>query len=457
METAIDKIKDSFPTGFLSQDPHDLETYGKDWTKILSPNPSAIAFPRTTEEVSRLLQICNEKGVAVVPSGGRTGLAGGAIAAKQEIVLSLEKMNRISEPNILSMTLHVEAGAVTEAVHQTCEPYGVTWPVDFGSKGSSTVGGNIATNAGGINVIRYGMTRNWVLGLTVVTMTGQILKLNGPLEKNNTGLDLKHLFIGSEGILGIVTEADLKLTRKEDQTELYFFGLPMMADVFRLFESARKGKFDLYAFETFSHNCFLASTHGLGLSSPFEQRHEHYVLLEGKGAGLEPWLEKCFEEGLVSEGVQPKSSEETRNFWKVRESIAEFLGEKGINHSNDISLPVHNLKPFIDEWTSNFAQAHPNWELYIFGHIGDGNLHLHAIKPKEMALDQFLAATQKVDETLFGLVRKFGGSISAEHGIGLLKKKHLHYSKTKEEQEILKAIKRTLDPKWLLNPGKIID
>jgi FAD/FMN-containing dehydrogenase len=201
----------------------------------------------------------------------------------------------------------------------------------------------------------------------------------------------------------------------------------------------------------------LASTQGLGVSSPFQKQHDHYVLVEGKGAGLESWLETCFEDSLVAEGVQPKSSEEARNFWRVRESIAEFLGEKGVNHSNDISLPVYNLKGFIDEWTLRFSEAHPNWELYVFGHIGDGNLHLHAIKPNQMPLDQFLAATQKVDETLFGLVQKFGGSISAEHGIGLLKKKHLHYSKSKEELEILKSIKLVLDPKWLLNPGKIID
>jgi len=452
-------IFSSLRPSLISRDPSNLNTYGRDWTKLHTPNPIGIAFPESTEEVSALLKICNAEKIAVVPSGGRTGLAGGAVAAKGELVLSLSRMTKIQAPNLLSMTLETEAGAITEAIHQACKPFGITWPVDFGSKGSSTVGGNIATNAGGINVIRYGMTRNWVLGLTVVTMAGQILKLNGPLEKNNTGLDLKHLFIGSEGILGVVTEAVLKLTRIEADTELYFFGMDSMAAVFRLFEKARQGPFDLHAYETFSHNCFEATVNGLGLRSPFENKHSHYVLLEAKGSTpkIDDWLEEIFTEGMITEGIQPKSSEERQQFWKVRESIAEFLAEKGLNHSNDISIPIFNLKSFIDEWTESFQQKYPNWEQFIFGHIGDGNLHIHAIKPKTMELEEFASATLKVDEALFSLVRKYGGSISAEHGIGLLKKKHLGYSKTKEELDLLRSFKKTLDPNWLLNPGKIID
>lgn len=457
MEADFLKIKSSFPGDFFSTDESDLQEYGKDWTKIHAPKPCGVAFPKTTEQVAQLLKLCNDLSIAVVPSGGRTGLAGGAVAARGELVLSLSKMNKIGEVDLLSMTLPVQSGAITEVVHQHCEPFGVTWPVDFGSKGSSTVGGNIATNAGGINVIKHGMTRHWVLGLTVVTMTGQILKLNGPLEKNNTGLDLKHLFIGSEGILGVVTEAILKLTRVEKNLDLYFFGVRDMASVFRLLEKARSGSFDIHAFEVFSRNCFEASMEGMGMRSPFADSHEQYVLLDIKGENIDVWLEEVFEQDFVQEGVQPKSTEERRQFWKAREGIAEFLATKGLNHSNDISVPIFNLKNFIDDWTATFKAKYPNWTQYVFGHIGDGNLHIHTLKPSEMSMEDFGSKTKLVDADLFKLVQKYQGSISAEHGIGLLKKSHLSYSKSPEELAILKGIKKILDPKWLLNPGKVID
>lgn len=457
MEADFLKIKSSFRNDFFSTEESDLKEFGRDWTKIHSPKPCGVAFPKSTEEVAQLLKLCNDLSIAVVPSGGRTGLAGGAVAAKGELVLSLSKMNKIGEVDLLSMTVPVQAGAITEVVHQHCEPLGVTWPVDFGSKGSSTVGGNIATNAGGINVIKYGMTRHWVLALTVVTMTGQILQLNGPLEKNNTGLDLKHLFIGSEGILGVVTEAVLKLTRIERNLDLYFFGVKDMGSVFKLLEKARSGSFDIHAFEVFSQNCFQAALEGLGIHSPFQESHEQYVLLDIKGADVDAWLEGVFESGLVQEGVQPKSTEERKQFWKAREGIAEFLAIKGLNHSNDISVPIFNLKNFIEDWTTTFKAKYPNWTQYVFGHIGDGNLHIHTLKPSEMVLEDFMAKTKLVDADLFKLVQKYQGSISAEHGIGLLKKPHLPFSKSPEELAILKGIKKILDPKWLLNPGKVID
>ncbi|HEY6879043.1 MAG TPA: FAD-binding oxidoreductase, partial [Polyangiales bacterium] len=189
------RIEREFPEDFLSRDPSDLSEYGRDWTKVYAPAPSAIALPRTTDEVSRLLTLCNEAQVAVVPSGGRTGLAGGAVAKNGEIVLSLVRMRRIDPIDFLGSTVRVQAGAITEAVHKHCEEHGLTWPVDFASKGSSQVGGNIATNAGGVKVIRYGLTRQWVLGLQVVLASGEVLELGGALEKNNTGTDLRQLFI----------------------------------------------------------------------------------------------------------------------------------------------------------------------------------------------------------------------------------------------------------------------
>lgn len=453
----FEALKNSLGQNWISTDPQVRQEFGRDWTRIHAPKPCAVAFPTSTQQVSDLLKLCHRLSIAVVPSGGRTGLAGGAVAAKGELVLSLSQMNKIGPVDLLSMTLAVEAGAITENIHEACHPFGLTWPVDFGSKGSSTVGGNIATNAGGINVIKYGMTRNWVLGLKVVLMDGQILELNGALEKNNTGLDLKHVFIGSEGILGVVTEAVLKLTRAIENRDLYFFGVKDMTAVFSLLEKARQGPFDIHAFEVFSENCFQASLQGLGVRTPFQASHPQYVLLEVQGQDYEKWLESVFENEMVSEGVQPKSGEERKLFWKLREGIAEFLSLKGLNHSNDISVPIFHLKAFIDQWTTLFRSKYSSLEQFVFGHIGDGNLHIHTLKPDDVSLEQFLAQVKIVDADLFKLVSEYQGSISAEHGIGLLKKPHLRLSKSEAEVQILKAFKKVLDPKGLLNPGKIID
>ncbi len=222
----LNALETAFPPDFITRERSELIEYGKDWTKNFAPDPLCVAFPRTTEDVSKLLRLCSEYGISVVPSGGRTGLAGGAVAAKKELVVSLKRMTHIGEVDAMARTLRVQAGAITEAIHHHCKPEGLTWPVDFASKGSSQVGGNIATNAGGVNVIRYGLTRQWVLGIQVVTANGDILELNGALEKNNTGIDLRQLFIGSEGTLGIITEATLKLAPLPGEEDVFLFAVP---------------------------------------------------------------------------------------------------------------------------------------------------------------------------------------------------------------------------------------
>lgn len=241
---------------FLSTRQEDLEHYGRDWTKVFKVCPSLIVFPQSTEEVSAFLKFCNEHAIAVVPSGGRTGLAGGACATQGEVVLSLSRMNQIGSADILSRTLWCQAGAVTEAVHREAEKVGLIWPVDFASKGSSEVGGNIATNAGGVRVIRTGLTRQWVLGLTVVLMDGRILKLNGGLEKNNTGLDLRQCFIGTEGTLGVITEALLKLAPLPGESQVVIAAVASLEGVLDLFLHLRKKTgFVLNAFEFFTEPC----------------------------------------------------------------------------------------------------------------------------------------------------------------------------------------------------------
>lgn len=452
-ETLLKKFKN------ISVDVKDLNHFGKDWTRFKEPDPLAVIFPKTTEEVSQILKFCSQENIAVVPSGGRTGLSGGALAAHKEMVLSLTQMNQLCAVDVLSATVKAQAGVITQAVHEHCHPLGLTWPVDFGSKGSSTVGGNIATNAGGINVIRYGMCRHWILGMTVVLMNGEILQINGSLEKNNTGLDLKHLFIGSEGTLGVVTEAVLKLARLEKNTQLFFFTVPTMDQVFKLLERTRAADFQIHAFEAFSKNCFLASLQGLHLTSPFATESEYYVLLELKvdqQESLDEFLQTVFEQNLVIEGVPAQTKEVEKNFWRIRESIAEFLALKGLNHNNDVSVPVEALQSFLKEWEALFSRKYPQWELYVFGHFGDGNLHIHAVKPLDMGVAEFQEKAASVDFDLFSIVKAFKGSVSAEHGIGVLKKPYLHFSKSAEEIRLMTAIKNLLDPQNLLNPGKIL-
>lgn len=457
IQTLPQKLTSSFAPGFFSQDPGDLEHYGKDWTKTFAPNPCAVAFPKSTEEVSKLLKLCSENKIAVVPSGGRTGLSGGAMASNGELVLSLTRMNKIGKIDLLSLTVPVEAGAITEAVHHVAAEQELTWPVDFGSKGSSTVGGNISTNAGGINVIRYGMARHWVLGLTVVLMNGDILQLNGSLEKNNAGLDLKHLFIGSEGTLGIVTEAILKLTPIEHDTKLFFFGVRDHDKVFQLLESCRKHRFELHAFEAFSDKCFEATTELHKIHSPFTEKHAQYVLVEIKNQPYDSWLEQIFTDEIVAEGVEASSQEDAKRFWKTRETISESLSVRGQMHTSDISVPIPSMKDFLREWESIFQKKYSAWELFIFGHFGDGNLHIHALKPANMSADEFLKQNHIVEKDLYTLVQKYHGSVSAEHGVGVIKKQDIGYTRTPREVELLKALKQTFDPQGLLNPGKVLD
>jgi FAD/FMN-containing dehydrogenase len=363
----------------------------------------------------------------------------------------------------LAQTVRVQAGAVTEAVHKHCEPHGLTWPVDFASKGSSHVGGNISTNAGGVKVIHYGMTRNWVLGLQVVTINGDVLELNGALEKNNTGVDLRQLFIGSEGTLGIVTEATLKLARVPEKLDVFFFAVDDMPAVLKLFLEARRAPFTLMAFECLTHGCLEAVMWNLTLKSPFSDPSGAYVLMEVERpaspdaqAVLDGWLAGLFDKELVRDGTIAQSPREARELWMLREGISESLTRKAFLHKNDIALPIAELEPFVAAMNELFKGKYPGIGVYLFGHIGDGNLHVNALKPDEMSREEFLKHAKDADRELFALVQKHHGSVSAEHGIGLLKKEALRFSRTPAELEIFRQLKKVFDPQGLLNPGKIL-
>lgn len=453
------QLREAFPD-IVSTDPDDLATYGRDWTRVYSPAPCAVALPRTTDEVSALLRFCDARGIPVVPSGGRTGLAAGAVAKDGELVLSLTRMRRMDPVDLLGLTVRVQAGAVTEAVHQHCAEHGLTWPVDFASKGSSQVGGNIATNAGGVRVIRHGLTRQWVLGLQVVTAAGEVLELNGALEKNNTGFDLRQLFIGSEGTLGVITEATLKLTKLPARADVALFAVPDVAGVLALFRAARVAPFTLSAYEFFTDRCLARVTRHRGLRSPLSDPSGCYVVLEAEGISREDFETWCAEQlgaGLATDGTIAQDGTQAAALWSLRESISESLSGTGLPHKNDVALPIAALEAFCAELDELFARTYPDWEICLFGHIGDGNLHINVMKPEAMEKAAFLARTHEADAAIFAVVQRHRGSISAEHGIGLLKKPWLGYSRSPAEIALLRAVKSALDPKGILNPGKVVD
>ncbi|MBL9020728.1 MAG: FAD-binding oxidoreductase [Myxococcales bacterium] len=443
----------------VTTDANDLAELGRDWTRVHTPRPLAVARPRTTEQVSAIVRRCNEASVGVVPSGGRTGLAAGAVAANGELVLSLARMNAMGPVDTLGRTVRVEAGAVTQAVHEHCAAHGLTWPVDFASKGSSQVGGNIATNAGGIRVIRYGLTRSWVAGLEVVLPSGEVLTIGGALEKDNTGIDLRQLFIGSEGILGVIVAATLRLTRPSGDTKVMLFAVPDLAGVVRLFRAARQAPMTLDAFEFFTDKCLARVSRHRGLVSPLAEQASHYVVLEAEwrdDAAADTWLAELFEQGLVTDGTMAQHTSQAAKLWELRESISESLSGTGLPHKNDIALPIAALEDFCRDLEQTIGEKYPRWEVCLFGHIGDGNLHVNVMKPDDLDKASFLAKTSEVDRVMFELVSRYRGSISAEHGIGLLKQPYLGYTRSPGEIAAMRAIKAALDPKGIMNPGKVI-
>jgi FAD/FMN-containing dehydrogenase len=452
----IQRLARNLGPSLVSTEPGELEVYGRDWTRIFPPAPSALVRPSTTEEVSEVLRECHRAGVPVVPSGGRTGLAGGAVASQGEVVLSLERMRKLGAVDTVGHTLMVQAGAVTEAVHQHTAEASLTWPIDLAAKGSCQIGGNIATNAGGVRVIRYGSTRHWVLGVTAVLADGTILDMNRCLEKNNTGTDLRQLFIGSEGTLGVITEATLKLCRLPPEQYVMLFSVGSLVNVLDFFAEARRGPFIISAFECFSSKCLEHVMRERKIGAPLGVQREFYVLLEVEGAQeqLFSWLEAMLERTFVADGTMAQDSQQARRLWAYRESISESLAPR-VPHKNDVALPVHALPAFYADLEALFSQRYEGWEICVFGHIGDGNLHINLLKPNGMKEEDFVSHTSSVDEALFSLVQRHRGSISAEHGIGLLKKPYLKYSRSEHEIAALRAVKAALDPSNVLNPGKI--
>lgn len=453
-------IKSFIEADHVRTDPESCTTYGQDWTRFFKPNPQAVLLPGTIAQVQQLVHFANTHGVALVPSGGRTGLSGGAVAANGEVVVSFERMQRILRFDPMDRTVTCEAGVITQTLQDYAQQQGLFYPIDFAARGSSQIGGNIATNAGGIKVIRYGLTRDWVTGLKVITGQGDLLDLNKGLIKNASGYDLRHLFIGSEGTLGFVVEATLKLTLPPINPNVILLAVPTLDALMKIF-NAFSQQLSLTAFEFFS-SAALRHVLAKGLQAPFDAQAPYYVLAEFEtpsSATLDMALEifsHCAEQALLHDGVISQSATQAQELWRLREDITESIAPH-MPYKNDISVQISKVPGFLADIDKLLAQHYPDFEVIWFGHIGDGNLHISVLKPSSMALSEFVAKCQTVNTLLFDTLQQHGGSISAEHGVGLTKKPYLHYTRDATEVNYLRALKKVFDPNGIMNPGKIFD
>lgn len=418
----------------------------------------ALVRPKTTAQVSQVLRICHQYDQPVVTHGGRTGCVQGAESEPREIILSLERMTAIEEIDPVGGTATVEAGAVLQIVQETLAEHGLLFPLDLGARGSCTIGGNVSTNAGGINVLRYGMMRNLVLGLEAVLADGTVLSCMNHMLKNNAGYDVKQLLIGSEGTMGVVTRVVLKLFPQPLSCNTALVALESFDGVATLLQILQRDLAGtLNAYEVMWQNYFHAVTTEGWHRAPMDRNHPFYVVLEANGADPETdsvrfsrVLEKAFEEGVIVDAVIPKSETERKAIWEIRENFEALLETKPA-YIYDVSLPIKHMASYITQVQSGVEKRWPGSHCYVLGHIADGNLHLF-VKPGRQGDFHY-----ESDLEVYGPLKAFNGSVSAEHGIGKEKKIWLAHSRNAIEIELMRSLKQIMDPKGLLNPGRVLD
>ncbi len=427
-------------------------------TSYWDPAPmqgAALVRPRSTDEVSRVLRLCHEAGQPVVVQGGLTGVVAGATATADDIIISLERMNAIESVDELDGVAVIQAGAVLQTVQEALDRQGFLFPVDLGARGSCTIGGMVATNAGGINVLRYGMIRNLVLGLEAVLADGTVLSSMNQMLKNNAGYDLKQLFIGSEGTLGIVTRAVVKLAPLPTSRQTVMFASDSFAAVSAMLQAMRAGLGGtLSAYEVMWNNYYAPVTAAGGHPPPLDRDRAFYVLAEAEGsdpdadaARFERVLEQGVGDGHIADAVLPKSEAEREALWRVREVFDPVLPA----YLYDISLPIRSMAEYVERLEAALADWRPDARAMVFGHIADGNLHIFT-QPHDDGRHH--AASDRI---VYGCLEGLGGSVSAEHGIGIEKKAWLDRTRSAEEIALMRQLKMLLDPQGILNPGKVID
>ena len=457
---AVDALRLACPELRLVTEVDVLASHGRDWTRFREPAPCAVAFPNSVQQVSDLVACAAAERIPLVPSGGRTGLSGGAVAARGEVVVSFDRMRRVLDFDPIDRTVTVESGVVTAAVQELARAKGLYYPVSFASEGSSQIGGNVATNAGGIRVLRHGLTRERVAGLKVVTGRGEILECNRGLVKNASGYDLRHLFIGSEGTLGLIVEATLRLTDPPLPSKVMLLGVGGMDALMKVFETLRSD-LALTAFEFFTDRALHHVRVGLGLPRPLDTACPLYVISEFDcPTGVEEdramaAFERCVQQDWLLDGVISQNDRQVAELWRYREGISESISHFP-PYKNDLSVTVSRVPEFLHRMDALVNEICPEFEVVWYGHIGDGNLHMNILKPPSMEMSTFEERSHEISERTYALTQAVGGSISAEHGIGLLKRPWLNRVHSAAEIEMMQGVKRVFDPAGIFNPGKLL-
>ena len=448
--------------------PQDIAPWLADWRGLYRGQAQAVVRPRTTAEVAQALALCQEAGVPVVPRGGNTGLCGGATpdGAASNVVLSLDRMNAVRGIDTVANTLVAEAGCILGNLRRAAHEAGRLLPLSLAAEDSSQIGGNVATNAGGVNVVRYGMARELVLGLEAVLPTGEIFHGLRTLRKDNTGYDLKQLLIGSEGTLGVITAVALRLFPRVDTRSVVLAAVQSPAQALQLFEllyeqcGAR-----LQAFEFFTGDCVdLVLRHAQGVQEPFAQRYPGYVLVEladsvdeaALNALVEQVIGAALEKELCLDAAVSASLAQVQALWKLREEISEAQRADGPHLKHDVSLPIERIPDFMVSAEARVRAVSADVRPFIFGHFGDGNLHYNLSRPAGAPPDWAAKEGAAITDAVLDEVNRYGGSISAEHGIGQLKRDHFLHSKDPLELRVMRDIKKALDPKGIMNPGKLL-
>jgi FAD/FMN-containing dehydrogenase len=441
--------------------PEEIEPrYLGDWIlQETGAKPAALVRPRTTQEVSLALSLCHAHGTSVVPQGGRTGLAGGAVPSDGSVILALERMRTIGGADPVTATIEVEAGAVLQGVQEAADAAGMLFPMDIGGRGTCTIGGNISTNAGGNRVLRYGMMRELVLGLEAVLADGTVVNSMNTMLKNNAGYDLKQMFVGSEGTLGVVTRAVLRLFPKPTNAQTALVALKDYAAVVAFLRLARERLgATLSAFEAMWPDFYRLGTEAMSRRAPLPSGQGLYVLVESMGVDAEydahqfqSFVEQALGDGIVEDAVIARSLKEAREIWAVRDSSGDLPQTFWPYVGFDVSVPIGDIGRFIDDCRGRLVRRWPQVGTLWFGHVADSNIHICVRLEGAASQPQ-----DEIDEIVYDCVEDFAGSVSAEHGIGLLKRAYLDRSRSAAELSLMRALKQTLDPKGILNPGKVL-
>ena len=464
----IEAIEEKLGPSGCIHDADEMAPYLADRRGKYVANTPLIARPKDTDEVSAVMGICHRHGVGVVPQGGNTGLVGGSVPDESgtQILLSLERLRRVREVDRLNYSITVEAGCVLADVQSAASNEGLLFPLSLAAEGSCQIGGNLGTNAGGTQVLRYGNTRDLVLGLEVVLADGRVWDGLRRLRKDNTGYNLKHLFIGSEGTLGVITAAILKLfpRNKQELTGLVALASAQAASHF-LARLKRECGDCVTTYEYMHRNCLdLVFRKIPGTADPLDESYGHYALVQIDSVlagdelreGFELALEQGLEEGEVLNATMAASGDQAARLWRLREAIPEAARVSGAGIRHDVAVPVSRVAEFLIQATDLVERIHPDSYLIPFGHMGDGNIHFNLIQPEGVAAEVFLAPEEELRQAVYQLVYSMQGSFSAEHGIGRLKRDDLSKYRDPLEVEMMRSLKSALDPTGILNPGKVI-